>query len=262
MLAAVTVTNDTDVVNADTSSIINLGTGGVDGISLREAIEATNNTSGDDEITFNNSLLGGVITLTMGELAIADDLTVTGLGAVDLTIDGNQSSRIFRIDGPGSPGSIDVTLSDLTLTGASTAGAGGGILSVENLTLNRSVVTANTASFGGGGIYSRGTLTVTSSTLSGNSAEFGGGGIYNLSMLSVTSSTLSGNSANGPGGGILSLNATLSVTSSILSGNSANGLGGGIYYILGTATLNNTIVAGSPGGDIDGSAGCWTALII
>ena len=47
----VTVTTTTDEVNGDTSSIANLiSTPGGDGISLREAVIAANNTAGMDEI--------------------------------------------------------------------------------------------------------------------------------------------------------------------------------------------------------------------
>lgn len=54
LLATVTVTNKNDVVNGDTGSIALLiaNTGG-DGISLREAILAANNTAGLDTISFN-----------------------------------------------------------------------------------------------------------------------------------------------------------------------------------------------------------------
>ena len=45
---------------ADTSSVANLiANDGGDGISLREAIEATNNTTGDDTITFDGSVFTG-----------------------------------------------------------------------------------------------------------------------------------------------------------------------------------------------------------
>ena len=75
LLAAITVGNATDVLSptADTSSITALmANDGGDGISLREAITAANNTSGEDTITFDaNVFTGGdesVIRLTQGEL--------------------------------------------------------------------------------------------------------------------------------------------------------------------------------------------------
>src|SRR5262245_8206480 len=63
--AAVTVTNLSDVVNApDMSSLTTLmANSGGDGISLREAITAANNTAAADDITFQAGL-NGTLTLT------------------------------------------------------------------------------------------------------------------------------------------------------------------------------------------------------
>jgi len=60
LLAAVTVGNSLDLVNADTSSIAALiADDGGDGISLREAITAANNTAGADTVTFDASVFTG-----------------------------------------------------------------------------------------------------------------------------------------------------------------------------------------------------------
>ena len=79
LLAGITVTNATDLVSpaADTSSIPALiANNGGDGISLREAITASNNTTGEDTITFDGSVFSGgansLIRLTQGELEITD----------------------------------------------------------------------------------------------------------------------------------------------------------------------------------------------
>ena len=82
LLATVTVGTNLDVVNGDTSSIMALEMNdGGDGISLREAILATNNTEGADEIVFDFGHDGPeVILLTEGELQITDALTITGMG--------------------------------------------------------------------------------------------------------------------------------------------------------------------------------------
>ena len=63
--ASVTVNSTTDVSDGDTSSIANLSANpGADGvISLRETIEAANNTAGSDSIAFNISGCGGVCTI-------------------------------------------------------------------------------------------------------------------------------------------------------------------------------------------------------
>ena len=71
--------------------------------SLREAIELANATAGADTIVFAAGLAGSTITLTSGELAIIDDLTITGLGADQLTISGDHASRILFIDNAARP---------------------------------------------------------------------------------------------------------------------------------------------------------------
>ena len=69
LLAVVTVTNNNDAANGDTTSIVALvATDGGDGISLREAIIAANNTANapagtPDEIRFAITPLGGVKTI-------------------------------------------------------------------------------------------------------------------------------------------------------------------------------------------------------
>ena len=74
-LLAVTVGNGDDIVNGDVSSIAALvADDGGDGISLREAIDASNNTAGADEIEFAPTVIGN-ISLTNGQLAVTDELT-------------------------------------------------------------------------------------------------------------------------------------------------------------------------------------------
>jgi hypothetical protein len=90
--AAITVTSDTDTVDADTSSVEALrSTPGPDGISLREAIEVTNNDPGSYAIAFSSTLSGTTITLgqylpplTGGGVSIEGD--INGDGAPDVTI--------------------------------------------------------------------------------------------------------------------------------------------------------------------------------
>lgn len=90
----VTVTANTDVTNGDVSSIAALQANpGPDGLSLREAIEMTNNDPGRYTVRFDNALGGSTIDVT-------NELPVLRGGGV--FIDGD-------IDGDGRP---DVTLAD------------------------------------------------------------------------------------------------------------------------------------------------------
>ncbi|MCA9214778.1 MAG: hypothetical protein KDB27_17020, partial [Planctomycetales bacterium] len=115
MLAVVTVGNDLDVVNGDTSSIVNLiSVPGGDGISLREAVMAANNTAGNDEINFDATLSGATIDLNGTEIDLSESLAIDARSlARNVTVDAQQSSRIFAITATTG----DFTLAGLTLTG-------------------------------------------------------------------------------------------------------------------------------------------------
>src|SRR5262245_19759005 len=77
LLAGVVVGNSSDVVNGTTTSIANLiANPGADGISLREAMLAANVTAGADTITFAADRSGTTITLSGGDIVIAESVTI------------------------------------------------------------------------------------------------------------------------------------------------------------------------------------------
>jgi hypothetical protein len=260
---------------AATFTVTNLSDSGQG--TLRWAIQQANAAAGPDTIAF---AFGGTITLTSGQLTVTDDVTIDGGSAADVTISGNQSSRIFWVSGEPFRGTLD--LRNVTLVNGLVGGglaAGGGILNEGTLSVTRTVFAGNSATlYDGGGIHNSGTLTVTDSTFLGNSAGDWGGaissyykgvagsatltvtnstfsgnsaadgaGIFNDHTGTLTNSTFSGNSATGPGGGIRNVGA-LTVTNSTISGNTA-GSGDGISTGAGTTTLRNTIVAGNGAGE-------------
>jgi streptogramin lyase len=205
-----------------------------------------------DTINFAANLNGQTITPTGGELAINQNLTITGPGANRLAVSGHNASRVLDIQ------SGTVAISGLTVTGGNGSGGnGGGIFSIGNLTLTGDAVVGNVANgFGfvgfGGGVYngSTGTLTVTDSTVNGNQA-LQGGGVYNdVGTAAITNSTIAGNTASsqgtGTGGGGLNNSGTLSLENDTIAGNVAQGLfgsnGGGIDNVA-TLSMSNTIVA-------------------
>lgn len=101
----IVVTTNDDVVNGDVSSVAALEADpGPDGISLREALTATNNSPGNYAITFAPSLQGTTIDVGAGGWGILPPLTGGGV-----TIDGD-------IGGSGSPG---ITLVNQTGSGTS-----------------------------------------------------------------------------------------------------------------------------------------------
>ncbi len=252
------------IVHAATITVTNTNDGGSG--SLRQALADAND---GDTIDFDSSLHGRTITLTSGQLVVNKSVTISGLGAANLAVDGNAADRVFYV----SPGKT-VTISGLTIAHGS-ANEGGGIYNEgATLTVNNCIVSGNSAGGGGGGggIYNYGlgygsaTLTVNNSTLSGNSAS-SGGGIMNIWMaVTVTDSTFSGNSAFGSGGGIYNngegygANPTLNVNNSTFSGNSALGYGGGgiyndAFYGRATVTVNNSTFSGNSALAVGG--GIW-----
>ncbi|MEZ6074055.1 MAG: choice-of-anchor Q domain-containing protein [Pirellulales bacterium] len=272
MLSVVTVNNNLDLVNGNTSSIANLiASDGGDGISLREALDAANNTAGADVINFNGSLTGLSIDLVLGELLISDDVAIVGLGSGNLTVDAQGNSRVFDVtDGVG--GTIkDVAISGLTVTGGVSnnadptpvAGRGGGILSLEKLTLSDTVVTGNQTNVDGGGIWVRyGDLSLTGSTVSGNSALHKGGGIYTRqNALDVDSSTISGNTVESGGGIYVRGASTANITNSTIADNTAVSGGGLFLYSGSTTILSDVILSGNTAtaNAYDAGGGIWNS---
>ena len=105
-----------DVVDGDATSISTLlANKGADGfISLREAVIASNNTSGNDTI----NLAAGTYTLTIagagddssatGDIDIQTNITIAGAGMASTIISGGGIDRVIEVDGTGN-----LTLSDV-----------------------------------------------------------------------------------------------------------------------------------------------------
>ncbi|WP_197996272.1 choice-of-anchor Q domain-containing protein [Gimesia panareensis] len=224
----------------DTTADIDDGDYSTGNLSLREAIRLANESPTADTITFAAALAGQSIVLA-NELLISDDLTITGLGADQLTLDGDGNSRIFDIDDSLAETKIAVKMSGLALVNGS-ADDGGAILNYENLTVIDCVFSGNDASnsqffddttYRGGAIHNAGgSLTVDGTLLNENSANYGAG-IYSIyGTVTVTNSTFKTNSVAtslGDGGGIYICNGNLTVSHSAFEDNSAE-QGAGVYF--------------------------------
>lgn len=247
--------------------------GSTPGCSLRSAAasandgtdhdDCTSGTAGADEIIFDSGLAQSTITLSEGEIAITNALTITGPVAGDpagIVIDGNEASRIFHITGPIAS-YFEVGLDSVTLTGGRTTanfGQGGAVrVNSADLKLDHTLVTGNsTAGLGGygGGLHVVfGNATLDNSVVSDNSTtgySAGGGGLSVYSGdVTLNNSTVSGNSTTGSfarGGGLLLVSGDATLSNSTVSGNStgdASALGGGLAVIYGNATLTHATVA-------------------
>ncbi len=212
--------------------------------SLRDAI--ANAVSGD---TINFSLAYPATITLASTLTMNTSLTISGPGASNVAISGNNAVQVFSISG-----GTTVNISGVTIENGNSGGNfGGGFENGGTLTLTNSTVSGNSAS-SVGGIYNYGTLTLTNSTVSGNSVSNDVGGILNQGTLTLSNSTVSSNSASDDGGGIYNY-GTLTLGNSTVSGNSASSYGGGIFN-YGSLTAKNSIVANNAGGN------CYLSLTI
>src|SRR5262245_19477808 len=200
--------------------------------SLRAAIAQANAHAGADTVDFQPGLTG-TVALTGGQLDVTDDLAIDGPGADLLTVGGNHTSRVFKVEAGKA-----VRISGLTM-----AGGNAGILN-------------------GGGIDNFGALTVSNVVSAGNAA-INGGGLANHNGATVTvrdsvftSNSVAADGGHGDGGGLANENGgTATVTGSTFTGNSANRFGGGLFNFA--VTFINE-AAGDPGGQVRGPVGTVT----
>src|SRR3989475_4483019 len=247
--------------------------------TLRAAIQEAHAHTGADTImvpagTYLLMIPGrGEDAAAMGDLDITDDVTITGAGADSTIVDGNGIDRVFEIVNSAAV----VAMSSLTIQNGDPGPValdtdGGGLYNQGTLTLSDVVVASNTASAGsGGGVSSVNDLTLTGCTVSGNTAALVGGGIDNVLTVTLTNVTVSGNmSGNTPGAGGGGIGnddnfALATLTNVTIADNSAApGSGGGFYNLgrpdsMGGATLRYVIVANSPPGDTCAGSGTLTS---
>ncbi len=256
--------------------------------SLREAIATACNSS---TITFDTAgvfATAQTITLTMGELSIAGNMTIDGPdGATQrVTINGGGANRVFNVNSGKTVTIRDLNIMNGLVSGAFPANCGGAIYNDHaTLTLIGLAVTGSTADNGGGACNNGRTsgsasLTIIDSTFSGNTATSDGGAIHNSGLngsatLSITNSTLSTNNANFSGGGVFTDGtggvAPIAITNCTIAQNRADndtntvGSGGGLAILGGSAvTLRNSIVdlnwfGGSPSTTADDITGAVIA---
>ena len=193
-----------------------------------------------DTIQFNPSLAGGKISLASGELEIEKSVHLVGLGANQLTIDGNRFFRVFHV-------LVGVTadISGLTIAHGRADFGGGMFNSADSLTLTNVTFIGNTATNGGGMFNSGSSPLLTNVTFSGNTADYGGGMSDSCSSPTLTNVTFSGNTANNLGGGILNYDLSVpTLTNCILWGNTAPD-SPQIHYLPPTATYSIVEGAGN-----------------
>lgn len=218
-------------------------------------------------ITFDAGVFGGAQTITLaGPLNVTNPLVVTGPGASKLTVLGN--GRIFVIDNYGP---VDFSLSNMTLTGASTTGRGGAVYAFDDpISITNCVITGNTADNDGAGVAQAvgNVFNITNTQITNNKSLGSGGdagGVFTRfgATLTITGSNISGNSSFFSGAGVYSRNDKVTIVDTTISGNinigttNVNAGGGGLYInaTLGLAdvtirnsTISDNITARNGGG--------------
>ena len=223
--------------------------------SLRQAIA---NAYAVDSIVFATN---GVITLTSGQLAINNNLTLIGPGATNLAVSGNLAGRVFYNnsgailsisgvtirDGRGNTGSAGVRDGNFNGTPGGHGDEGGGIYNLGTLSLTGCILSNNATGSGGTGGTGLGSIFGTRSSGPGGNGGFGGG-LANYGTAALTGCTLNKNfCGNGGNGG--------SSSTYCYGGYGGNGGSGGACYNAGTLSLTNCTVNGNLPGNGGASGG-------
>ncbi|MBP0016324.1 MAG: CHAT domain-containing protein [Cyanobacteria bacterium SBLK] len=263
--ASLAFTEETLSEFQDTLAVITVNSGldidALDGVvTLREAIAATNTNTdrndaiatgfGNDEIRFSGVTL---VDLTLGELEITDDLTITG-GTTNVTVQRNTTAGNFRIFNVTKD--VTTTFDRLNIRNGKVAENGGGIQAIGTVNLSNSVVSHNVSNNphphgGGGGMWLHGTANITNSIISDNSSHStpygGGGGIRVNGTANISDSVITNNTSDAHGGGIF-FEGTANIIDSTISDNSTKIYGGGVTSFRGVANLERSSVINNSSG--------------
>ncbi|MBK9216908.1 MAG: hypothetical protein IPM59_15170 [Chloracidobacterium sp.] len=212
--------------------------------TLRAALEEANATTATDAIIFDVPV-PAVITLTIGELLVTNQIGIFGRGARRLSImrDTTPNFPSFRIFNLAAP----TFLRGMTIANGHSFTNGGGILASKRVDLKDLAISGNRAEFGAGIAFQGDGISMTTTIverclLNGNTATGQGGGIFVGSGMGVTimSAAVTNNSAQ-IGGGLANL-GTIAMANNTISGNHATAGASGIKnHTGGTVYPINTI---------------------
>lgn len=220
--------------------------------SLREAINAANNTPAADTInldipTSDPGCNGGAgpctILITIGQLQLAQSVTINGsiAPALSIIVDGNNVNRAFLV----SNGTSFINNLTIAHTGVSGQPGGGVFVNGAATATLSGMLFRNNVTNGGNGAAAAvnlgGTLNIYNSTFSDNSAAdggaiFNGGGTLNLVNLTVTNNI----ATDGGGGGLTTGDQPTSIRNCIIDGNTVSEISGTFI------DRGNNITSGDP----------------
>ncbi len=220
-------------------------------LSLREALLY----SADGRTINFASNFRGAIVLELGELFIDRNLTIKGSGAKELSISGNNKSRVFSI-----ASNVTADISGLTIS-SGFADVGAGIYNAGNLTLSDLMIRDNYGN-GSSGIANdrNATLNLYNSTIYNNTCPYGSASysltssaaIVNLGKMTIQNSTISHNQSwmSVFNNGTLMINAS-TIADTIWFSKSDGGstsisigvFNGDFLRIVGVTKVKNSIIA-------------------
>jgi hypothetical protein len=207
--------------------------------SLRQAVLDANGNPGFDTIDFHPSVLGTIV-LTGALPTLTDDVTITGPGASDLAISGDDAYRVFDINANAA-----VTISGLTIRDGD-ASNGGGIHSDGTALFVDTDLVDNAAMYGGGLYVGSGSVTWDGGQIISNTASnYGGGAFVQYGSMTLSGADIMSNTAEDYGGGVhveSSSSAFTQTSDSTIAYNTAQfERGGGVLVNNGSATLKGLV---------------------
>ncbi|MFP4207289.1 MAG: choice-of-anchor Q domain-containing protein [Wenzhouxiangella sp.] len=226
--------------------------------ALRDAVAEANSVPGLDVIEFAPGVTS--IVLAQGQIEITDDLVIAGAPGQEVTISGNNTSRIFAVIDPGEalPG---LFLEHLIIENGRTTQPGSAFVDAP-------FINCSTSTGQGGAICSEASVNLFETIVRNSVTEAvvaDGGGIWAADDVLVEFSSVTGNSAGGQasdgddanGGGIASAFGSVICVDSRIADNQAvdfEAQGGGVFSPLFFA--ENCVVSGNEaatGGGVFGS---------
>lgn len=216
------------LAGAATFTVTNLNDAGAG--SLRDAIGQANAAVGADTVQFQTGLAGTIPLAS--EIAITDTLHLAGPGVSAIRIDGNLTTRLFKVQG-ASGDAITATFSGLTLANGHATDEGGAIWATgDNVSVGGCIFDGNIANTRGGAIFVAGAnLSIDASGIwNSQTGSTGGAILFSAGELSITRSLIMDN-ASEFGGGLTALSPRVNMTISdtTFRNNAAEHTGGGIW---------------------------------
>ncbi|MGD9588357.1 MAG: choice-of-anchor Q domain-containing protein [Pyrinomonadaceae bacterium] len=239
--------------------------------SLREAIAAAYLSEAFDKtVVFDPAVfdLPQTLILTLGQLEVNGTIGVFGPLANNVTISGNNETRIGVVNDGGFLGVRRISFRNGNGIGVPTSGSGGaflispgGGLGLVDAEFRNNAAAPST--FGGGAVFNIGKLFALRTRFINNSVHandpflsVGGGAIFNRdaisdlidSLVSDNSVHSEGSGAQASGGGIRNLRSRVVIRRTTISSNkvtrgpNASGLGGGIMNNSGSLTVDSSVI--------------------